>query len=170
MALIRGLGHKGGNMSRLDSFRGLAKPFFYCDGQASRIISAKNLLIAVSSFLLIFLGGVTLVAASEVTTTLQEKDNGKEIQVKVGTIIELSLKELGSAGYKWEFDRLDEKHFELVKRETRPLSNLLGAPVLITWRLKAKNPGESQLALDYFRSWEGRDKAVKHFLVKVNIQ
>ena len=158
-------------MSRLDSWRGLAKPFFYCGGQASRIILVKNLLIAVSSLLtLIFLGGVTLAAASEVTTTLQEKDSGKEIQVKVGTIIELSLKELGSAGYTWEFDRLDEKHFELVKTETRPLSNLLGAPVLITWRLKAKNPGESQLALDYFRSWEGRAKAVNHFRVKVNIR
>ena len=130
----------------------------------------KNLLIAVSSFLLIFLGGVTLAAASDVTTTLTAKDNGKEIQVKVGTIIELSLEELGSAGYTWEFDRLDEKHFELVKTETRPLSNLLGAPVLKTWWLKAKNPGESHLALDYFRSWEGRAKAVDHFLVKVNIQ
>jgi len=157
-------------MSRLDSWRGLAKPFFYCGGQARRIILVKNLLMAMSSLLLIFLGGGTLAAASEVTTTLQEKDNGKEIQVKVGTIIELSLEELGSAGYTWEFDQLDEKHFELVKTETRPRSNLLGAPVLKTWRLKTKNPGDSQLALDYFRSWEGRDKAVKHFLVKVNIQ
>jgi len=157
-------------MSRLDSWSRLAKPFFYCGGQARCIILVKNLLIAVSSLMLIFLGGVTLAAASEVTTTLREKDNGKEIQVKVGTIIELSLKELGSAGYTWEFDRLDEKHFELMKTETRPLSNLLGAPVLITWRLKAKNPGESQLALDYFRSWEGRAKAVNHFRVKVNIR
>jgi predicted secreted protein len=157
-------------MSRLDAWRGLAKPFSYCAGQASRIISAKNLLIAMSSLLLIFLVGVTLAAASEATTTLTEKDNGKEIQVKVGTIIELSLEELGSAGYTWEFDQLDEKHFELLKTETRPLSNLPGSPVLGIWQLKAKNAGESQLALDYFRSWEGRAKAVKHFLVKVNIQ
>jgi hypothetical protein len=52
MALIRGLGYKGGNTPGLDSWRGLAKPFFYCGGQASRIISVKNLLIAMSSFLL----------------------------------------------------------------------------------------------------------------------
>lgn len=52
MALIRGLGYKGGNMPGLDSWRGLAKPFFYCGGQGCRIISVKNLLIARSSFLL----------------------------------------------------------------------------------------------------------------------
>ena len=157
-------------MSGLDSLRGLAKPFFYCGAQASLIISVKNLLIAISSFLLIFLGGVILATASEVTTTLQEKDNGKEIQVRGGTIIELSLKELGSAGYTWEFEQLDEKHFKLLKTETRRVSDMIGAPVLKIWRLKTKNPGESQLALDYFRPWEGKGKAVKHFLVKVNIQ
>jgi inhibitor of cysteine peptidase len=131
----------------------------------------KNLLIATSAFLLILLGVVTLPAGSEVTA-LQAKDSGQEIQVKAGAMIELSLKEQAGTGYQWEFDRLDEKHFELLKTETRPLAakNRVGGPVLKTWRLKAKTPGESQLTLDYFRPWEGRGKAVKHFQVKVRIQ
>ncbi len=156
-------------MSGLDSLRGLVKPFIYWGSQASLISSGKNLLIGMSAFLLIFLGGVTLAAASEVTA-LRAKDNGQEIRVKVGTIIELSLEEQGGTGYTWEFEQLDEKHFKLVKTETRRLSDLIGAPVLMTWRLKVKNAGESQLALNYFRPWEGKGKAVKHFLVKVNIQ
>ncbi len=65
------------------------------------------------------LGAVTLPAASEVTT-LQAKDGGQEIQVKAGAIIVLSLEEQAGTGYQWEFDRLDEQHFELVKTETRP--------------------------------------------------
>jgi inhibitor of cysteine peptidase len=131
----------------------------------------KNLLIATSSFLLILLGAVTLPAASEVTA-LQAKDSGQEIQVKAGAMILLSLKEQAGTGYQWEFDRLDSQHFELLKTETRPLAekNRVGGPVLKTWRLKAKTPGESQLALDYFRPWEGKGQAVKHFLVKVRIQ
>ena len=169
MPSTKQFGYEGGNMSRLDSLRGLPKPFFYCGGQASLIISVKNLLIAISSFLLIFLGGVTPATASEVTA-LQAKDNGREIRVKVGTIIELTLEEQGGTGYTWEFDQLDKKHFELVTTKTRPLSDMIGAPVLMTWRLKVKNAGESQLALGYFRPWEGKVKAVKHFLVKVNIQ
>ena len=126
-------------------------------------------MIAISSFLLIFLVGVTLATASEVTG-LQAKDNGQEIQVNVGTIIELSLEKQGGTGYTWELDQLDKKHFQLVKTETRPLSDKIGAPVLMTWWLKVKNAGESQLAMEYFRPWEGTGKAVKHFLVKVSIR
>ncbi|MGA9458886.1 MAG: protease inhibitor I42 family protein [Desulfobaccales bacterium] len=130
----------------------------------------KNLLIAMSFLLLIFLWGVPLTSASG-GTVVTEKDNGKEIQVKVGDVIELSLEELGSAGYTWEFDQLDANFFKLLKTETRPVGNQpIGGPVLMTWWLKTKKVGDSQLALDYFRSWEGRAKAVKHFHVKVKIQ
>lgn len=130
----------------------------------------KNLLIITTSFLLILLGAVTLPAASEVTA-LQAKDSGQMIQVKAGALIKLSLLEQAGTGYQWEFDRLDEQHFKLVKTETRPLSqkHRIGGPVLRTWRLIATTPGESQLTLDYFRPWEGRVKAVKHFQVKVRI-
>ena len=157
-------------MVRLDALREIAKPFSYCGGQAGRLISVKTLLIAMSFFLLIFLGGVPLTSASG-AQVVTEKDNGQEIQVKVGTTIELSLEELGSAGYSWKFDHLDKNYFDLLKTETKPVGNQpIGAPVLMTWWLKTKKVGESQLALDYFRSWEGRAKAVKHFRVKVNIQ
>jgi predicted secreted protein len=130
----------------------------------------KNLLIAMAACLLILLGGVTLPAASEVTA-LQAKDAGQEIRVKAGAIIELSLKEQAGTGYRWEFDRLDSQHFELLQTATRPLAekHRVGGPVLQTWRLKAKNPGESRLTLDYLRPWEGKGKAVQHFTVKVII-
>jgi inhibitor of cysteine peptidase len=130
----------------------------------------KNLLIAASAFLFILLGAVTLPAASEVTP-LQAQDAGQEIRVKAGAVIELSLKEQAGTGYLWDFDRLDSQHFELLQTATRPLAemNRVGGPVLQTWRLKAKNPGESRLTLVYFRPWEGKGKAVQHFTVKVII-
>jgi len=131
----------------------------------------KNLLIIVLSFLGVFLAAVAMQAGSA-ATVLQEKDNNQEIQVQAGAIIELSLEEIGGTGYSWEFQRLDEKHFELVKTETRSLAGKarVGGPVLKTWWLKTKKAGESQLSLDYFRSWEGRAKAVKHFRVKIRIR
>jgi predicted secreted protein len=130
----------------------------------------KNLLIVATSCLLILLGAVILAAAAEMPA-LQAQDSGREIQVKAGATVELSLLEQAGTGYQWEFDRLDEKHFKVVKTETRPLSAKprIGGPVLQTWRLIATTPGESQLSLDYFRPWEGRAKAAKHFQVKVRI-
>jgi predicted secreted protein len=130
----------------------------------------KNLLIATPALLLILLGGVALSAAE--LTAIQAKDAGREIRLKVGALIELSLEEQAGTGYSWEFDRLDGQHFELLHTETRSLpdEHRVGGPVLKIWRLKAKNPGESRLALNYFRPWEGKDKAVKHFQVKVSIR
>jgi inhibitor of cysteine peptidase len=131
----------------------------------------KHLLIAISALLLLLLSAASLPAAPEVTA-LQMQDSGKEIQVKPGAIIEISLKEQAGTGYLWEFDRLDDQHFRLLQTGTRSLADQprVGGPLLRTWRLQAQTPGLSQLALDYFRPWEGRDKAVKHFQVQVRIQ
>jgi len=131
----------------------------------------RKLWIMAVSFLNILLVATPMWAGSEVTV-LQKKDNGKEIQVKSGAIIELSLQEQGGTGYTWEFDRLDGKYFEVVKTETRPLAEKarVGGPVFKIWRLKAKETGESNLSLDYFRPWEGRAKAAEHYQVKVIIQ
>ena len=130
----------------------------------------KKLLIALSCLFFLIISFVTMAMTSEMVR-LQANDNGKDIQVKTGAIIELSLEELGSAGYTWELNNLDEKHFELLKTETKPRGekNRIGAAVIKTWQFKAKEPGASQISLDYFRPWEGKAKAVKHFQVQVHI-
>jgi len=117
---------------------------------------------------LLFAAGLTVAAGRVV----QMPDNGKEIQVKTGEVFELSLDEQGGTGYTWEFNRFDNKRFQVMGAETRHLADLprVGGPVLRVWRLKAKAPGLSRLSLDYLRPWEGRAKAVKHFEVKVRIQ
>jgi predicted secreted protein len=105
-------------------------------------------------------------------TVMQVQDNGKAIRVHAGEVIELALEEQAGTGYTWEFDKLDEKHFQVVQTETKSLAAqpLVGGPVLKVWRLKTKAPGEAKLSLDYLRPWEGRAKAVKHFEVKVHIR
>ncbi len=69
---------EGRNLVRLDALREIAKPFSYCGGQARRLIPVKTLLIAMSFFLLIFLGGVPLTSASG-AQVVTEKDNTTEV-------------------------------------------------------------------------------------------
>ena len=118
--------------------------------------------------------GILLVAglAQAAEAVLGLPDNGKEIRVRAGEVIELALEEQGGTGYTWEFNKLDEKHFQVVGTETRhPAGQArIGGPVLKVWHLKTKVPGEARLSLDYLRPWEGRASAVKHFEVKVCIQ
>lgn len=129
----------------------------------------KKLWITTSALLGILL--VTVLAAAGVTV-VQMPDNGKEIRVQAGEVIELALKEQAGTGYSWEFQRLDEKHFQVVHTETKPLAdrNRVGGPMLRVWQVKALEPGDATLSLDYLRPWEGRAKAVKHFRVNVHIQ
>jgi predicted secreted protein len=114
---------------------------------------------------------VTALVGAEMTF-LRMRDNGKEIRVKVGEVITLSLEFQAGTGYSWEFNHLDEKHFQVTYLESLPMANpnLMGGPMLQSWRLKAIAPGDAKISLDYLRPWEGRAKAIKHFEVKVRIQ
>jgi len=124
------------------------------------------------SALAIFLLSTPGLTALE-TVVLLQKDNGRVIRATKGAIIELSLEEQGATGYIWEFNRLDENHFEVMKVETSPPAEKhgkVGGPVVKIWWLKVKKPGISDITLDYFRPWEGRTKAAAHYQVNVHIQ
>lgn len=56
------------------------------------------------------------------TLVIKEQDNGKEIRIKPGDILQIELEETGSAGYGWYFDRLDTAHFALLSEETKAIS------------------------------------------------
>ncbi len=102
---------------------------------------------------------------------LTQSDRGKEITVPQGAVIQIELAAAGGTGYLWQFHDLDRDHFELVKTETvkdeKP--GLVGAPYVSRWQVRAKQRGQADLQLYYFRPWEGKDKAVDKFVIKVHI-
>lgn len=103
--------------------------------------------------------------------TITEGDNGKEITLHEGERFRIELEELGSAGYNWYFDNLDEEQLELISKSTRAISDgEVGAPVMGVWLMKAKNKGSTEIKMDYYRIWEGKDKATEHFSVKLLIE
>jgi len=105
------------------------------------------------------------------TLTITQEDNGKEISVKPGEKIRIELKELGSAGYGWYVENLDKEHLEFVSKETKVISEgKVGAPVMAAWLFKAKKKGSSDIKMDYYRVWEGKDKATEHFSIKLTIE
>ncbi len=96
--------------------------------------------------------------------------NGKQIEARVADEIQIELEGIGATGYWWYFGRLDRDHFELMSEETVTVrEGVTGGPVLGVWRLRAKTPRLSIIKMDYYRIWEGKDKADKHFEIEVNI-
>ena len=100
-----------------------------------------------------------------------KEQNGQTFAVAHGDLIEIQLSGMGGTGYWWYFDNFPAKCLELVSETTRPSSRggKLGGPVTGFWRLRAFNEGETQIKMDYYRAWEGKDKSKDHFIVKIDI-
>jgi inhibitor of cysteine peptidase len=102
---------------------------------------------------------------------LSKDDNGREITIKIGDILQIELKRSGGTGYEWYLDKSYKKYFELMKEdtETGQREGLVGTPVGRTWKLRAIERGETDIRLFLYREWEGKDKAAETFKVKVRI-
>jgi predicted secreted protein len=103
---------------------------------------------------------------------VNKQDNGKEIKTKAGNVIQVELEGLGGAGYKWYLDGLNAEYLELISEETKAVSDKekIGAPVLGIWRFKTLMKGYTEIKMDHYRGWEGKDSATEHFGIKLTIQ
>jgi predicted secreted protein len=110
-------------------------------------------------------------AATAQMTILTQKDNGREIAVPLGTVLQVELTGAGGTGYLWEPADLDHEHLQLLKTETVSADKpgITGAPHAQRWQFKTKQRGQTELKFYYFRPWEGKDKALERFVVKIRI-
>jgi len=90
---------------------------------------------------------------------IDEADNGREVRVALGEIIELRLPENRTTGFKW-----------IIKSSGEPVCGLLddrfiagekthGGGGTRQWRLRAVAAGTAHLELALSRSWEGQPPA-----------
>lgn len=102
---------------------------------------------------------------------LSKQDNGREITIGVGNIIEIQLERSGGTGYEWYLDNSYNECLERVSESTEALSGegRVGAPVMRTWKLKAVKKGVTVVSLRLYRVWEGKEKAVDFFTIRVKI-
>ena len=83
----------------------------------------------------------------------------------------IELEELGSAGYQWHMEKLDQEYLELVSKETRVLAEgKVGAPVMAIWLFKAKKIGHTEILWITIANWEGKNRASKHFSIRLLIK
>ncbi len=103
--------------------------------------------------------------------TVTEKQSDSEINVKRGDIIQVELLAWGSAGYNWYTDQIDTGHLKLISEKTSKISGSrkVGTPALVIWKFKAIKQGSAEIKMDLYRKWEGIEKSVDHFFLKINI-
>jgi predicted secreted protein len=121
------------------------------------------LLLLVTVFLLAVAGNQTM--------RITKNDNGREIDVSRGNLIEVSLDSQGTTGYLWTFESIDPDYIEVMREESAVASapGLTGGAVIHTWLLRLKKEGLTEIRMSYKRPWEGKDKAADTFTVRLRI-
>ncbi len=103
---------------------------------------------------------------------LKKSDQHRVVHVPVGQEIDVLLVAQGGTGYQWVIDEATLDHFELIGKTSAPVDTDArgGGSVQQIWHLKSTKPGMAATKMDYFRPWEGRNKAIDHFQVQVSIE
>lgn len=105
------------------------------------------------------------------TVILGEKDNNREITVVRGETIRIELTATGAAGYRWHMKKLDPEYLNLTSEESMRTApeEKMGAAMKAIWEIIALKKGQTEILMHYFRPWEGQNKALSTYRIKVNI-
>ncbi len=106
------------------------------------------------------------------TVAIDKEDDGKQIAVSEDAVFEVRLEQPIWMGYLWQIVELDKKHLKVLESPQIPLKQgwIVGGPLLKTWKIKAVKAGKTDLKILLFRPWEGTEKAVGSFHVKIQIR
>ncbi len=108
---------------------------------------------------------------SQDVARMTKLNDGQEMVLFTGECFSLELPSLGSAGYSWQTGEFDPGSLKVVSRQTRTISDtkLVGAPETTSWCFQAVKEGWTELKLDYYRPWEGAEKATDHYTLRIMI-
>ena len=99
-------------------------------------------------------------------------DNGREIELRKGQILVVTLEANPTTGYTWEVaEPLDEQILRPVGEvEFTPESDLVGAPGVQVLRFEAVKAGQTALELVYHRPWEKGVEPLEAFSLQVAVR
>ena len=139
---------------------------------AARNFSRLAHVVALVAATLLHATGAISAAAEKANAmqTLTEADNDRTIDLRVGDSVRVRLPENATTGYRWGIDRLDVQMVEAVGSEPHYPGGAIGAGGEVTFTFKAKTPGAGDIALKYWRHFEGDSSVTKRFHLRLNTQ
>ena len=106
-------------------------------------------------------------------TSITDADNGKQITVKSGDVITVTLASNPTTGYSWQVMEIDNavlvQQGDPEYRQASGTEGLVGAGGTETFRFKGTGTGRTTLKLGYMRPWESIPP-IETFSVQVIVQ
>jgi inhibitor of cysteine peptidase len=104
---------------------------------------------------------------AHVMQSLTEADNERTVDLRVGEGVRLTLPENATTGYRWAIDRLDRDVVDMAGSDSH-YGGGIGAAGNVTFDFTAKKAGSSEVALKYWRHFEGDGSIVRRFSFRLN--
>jgi inhibitor of cysteine peptidase len=105
--------------------------------------------------------------------SLTDADNGKQITVKSGDVVTVTLESNPTTGYSWQVIEIDNaillQDGDPEYKQSPGSESLVGAGGTETFRFKAVGTGETTLGLGYMRPWESVPP-IQSFTVQIVVQ
>jgi inhibitor of cysteine peptidase len=106
-------------------------------------------------------------------SSLTDADNGKQISMRPGEILTLTLESNPTTGYSWQVMELDSavltQEGDPEYKQSSGAEGLVGAGGTETFRFKAVGSSETTLELGYTRPWESVPP-VETFTIQVDVE
>jgi inhibitor of cysteine peptidase len=102
--------------------------------------------------------------------SLTEADNERTVDLRVGESVRLTLPENATTGYRWTVDHFDREVVDPAGSEPHYAGGAVGSAGNVTFDFTAKKAGRGEVALKYWRHFEGEGSVVKRFRIRLNAQ
>jgi inhibitor of cysteine peptidase len=102
--------------------------------------------------------------------SLTEADNERTVDLRVGESVRLTLPENATTGYRWAIDHFDREVVDPAGSEPHYAGGAVGSAGNVTFDFTAKKAGSGEVALKYWRHFEGDGSVVKRFSFRLNVQ
>lgn len=100
------------------------------------------------------------------------RDNGRQVYLKPGQVVVVTLESNPSTGYQWEVSAVDTEVLQQMGKAEFLSSvstgkQIVGAGGMERFRFKALKVAESSLKLIYHRPWEKEAEPAGNFLIQI---
>ena len=129
----------------------------------SRIITTGSLLTVISLWCLAYGQHPKMVE-------VDRSYDGREVTLKIGEVVELSLAENPTTGFRWDFAVKPEPSCRIVENTFKPATDSPGKGGTHRWQFLAVHPGAGAIDLEYRRPWEKGTPATRTFKLTIRVR